>query len=229
MENDIDSKHGELKKQVRVLLADDHALIVGLLAESLRQSTNGRYSVLVALSGEEAVEVALLFRPDIVLMDIGFVVPNKKNPMDGFEAARRIIDELSDCRILMLTERLDERAIRKAELLRGFSGYLHKSITPEELASAIDLCLLSNAPVNRHVLRPSTEVVPQPKLTNTELEVLELMAEGQRNRDISEELGIGTGTVKGHVHNILSELGAKSRTEAVHKAQELGLLPGSRK
>ncbi len=203
------------------MVVDDHALFRRGLEMVLQQEPDIEL-VGEASDGAEAVEKAEELVPDVVLMDVR--MPKRS----GIEAAGQIRELLPHCKILMLTIS-DEEADLYDAIKAGASGYLLKEIPIEEVADA-DAQRLGRA--NRAsprrwprslltefaaISKASEErpQMPAPRLTDREMEVLRLVAQGLNNRDIAKELFISENTVKNHIRNILEKLHLHSRMEAV--------------
>ncbi len=173
-----------------------------------------------ASDGAEAVQRAQELMPDVVLMDVR--MPKRS----GIEATREIKDLLPHCKIVMLTIS-DEEADLYDAIKAGASGYLLKEIPIEEVADAIRSVWAGQSRISpsmaSKLLNEFAQVskqsertrVPGPKLTERELEVLRLVAQGLANRDIAKQLFISENTVKNHIRNILEKLHLHSRMEAV--------------
>jgi DNA-binding NarL/FixJ family response regulator len=217
--------------KIRVLVADDQRLVRDGIA-SLLSLQEGIEVVGTASNGEEAVEQALVLKPEVVLMDIRMPI------LDGVEATRRIRRELPECQVLMLTTFDDEEYVLDA-LSAGACGYLLKDIPAHDLASAIKaayqgiyqldpgvagkMLLALSADRGRaepEVAAPHTAA----ELSVREVEVLRLIAKGASNREIAEYLVITEGTVKNHISNILNRLGLRDRTQAAMYARDHELL-----
>ncbi|MET8868063.1 response regulator transcription factor [Nonomuraea sp. NPDC004580] len=215
----------------RVLIVDDQALI--RTGFRLILTTRGIDVVGEAADGVEAVTAARELRPDVVLMDIR--MPN----LDGLEAARRVLAQDPDCRVLMLTTFDLDRYVYAA-LALGASGFLLKDVTPEHLANAVRLvttgdALLAPSITRRLVERfaaqdqaggATTTSVPADLavLTARELEVLTLVGRGLSNAELAEALTLSETTVKTHVARIFTKLGLRDRAQAVVVAYESGLI-----
>lgn len=233
----------EEKKQttntvIKVLVVDDQQIIREGLATILGY-LDGITVVGQAANGQEAIEQALALRPDVILMDVRMPL------MDGVAATLQICQQLPECRILMLTTFDDEQYVQEA-LRAGARGYLLKDIPSRDLAQAIrsvyggiyqiDPAVASRMFANQIQAQPApatptTQPTPtkqstQPTidLTEREIEILRLVAEGLTNREIAQKLFVTEGTVKNHVSNILSRLGLRDRTQAAIFARENNLL-----
>jgi DNA-binding NarL/FixJ family response regulator len=217
---------------IRILIADDHALMRGGLRGILDAQPDMEV-VGEADDGGQAVEEALRLRPDVVIMDIR--MPN----VDGIEATRRLnATGTGGPRILVLTTfDLDEYVF---EALRaGAGGFMLKDAPPGQLAEAVRTVAAGDsllAPavtkrlVERFVRRPLPDAVRRERfdeLTARELEVLTLITRGLSNAEIGGELFLSEATVKTHVTRVLSKLGVRDRVQAVVLAYESGLVePG---
>jgi DNA-binding NarL/FixJ family response regulator len=214
---------------VRVLVVDDQALF----REALVTLLGARPEVEVvgeAGDGQQALERAAALQPDVVLMDLHMPV------LDGIAATRRLRVEQPGVRVLALTTFDDDEDVFAA-LRAGALGYLLKDVSSDRLVEA-----LLSAARGESVLQPSVaaKVVarfaqlddaprsrPQPlvvPLSDRELDVLRLLADGCSNREIATALFLAEGTVKNHVTNVLGKLGARDRTQAALRARALDLL-----
>jgi DNA-binding NarL/FixJ family response regulator len=217
----------------RVLIADDQALVRA--GFRLILTVRGIEVVGEAADGAEAVEAARRLKPDVVLMDI------RMPTMDGLEAARRTLEHVPGCRVIMLTTFDLDRYVYTA-LRIGASGFLLKDVTPEHLAAAVRLvntgdALLAPSITRRLVERFATDPPEAPAspelrpelaaLTPRELEVLTLMGRGLSNAEIAQELTLSEATAKTHVARIFMKLNLRDRAQAVVIAYETGLVaPG---
>jgi DNA-binding NarL/FixJ family response regulator len=211
---------------IKVALVDDDALIREGLRMILEQS-EGIDVIAMAQNGQEAVRVAKAYRPDVMLMDVRMPV------LDGIEATRQIAEAEDAPRVIILTTfELDEYVF---EALRaGASGFLLKRTEPEQLIAAIRVVAAGEAllspSVTKRLIEEFTRNRPVAKtelltdLTEREREVLELIARGLSNQELSERLFIADNTVKTHVKRILSKLGARDRAQAIVMAYESGLI-----
>jgi DNA-binding NarL/FixJ family response regulator len=220
----------EETKPIRVLIADDHPVVrEGFSA--IVDVEDDIQVVAQAADGREAVRLARELQPDVVLMDL--VMPN----LDGVAAIEMIREELPQTHILILTTYADDEHIL-AGIQAGARGYLLKDALPDELVQAIRVVaeggsLLQPAVASRVWDRLGAMMAGEdqaeagaqaPLLTEREEQILALLAGGARNRDIAEKLFISERTVKVHVSNLMGKLNARTRTEAVARAMQLGLL-----
>lgn len=207
-------------KRIRIVLADDHALVReglrGLLADEPGLEIVGEAS-----DAHEAVEVATRLVPDLVLLDI--LMPGGS----GIEALRRIRARAPAVRVVMLTSVAEERAVVEA-IEAGAAGYLLKDVSRASLVRAV-----REAAAGMRVLHAEAERALRSQdrperstladLTERERKVLELLASGKSNRQIANRLDLTEGTVKGYVSTILDKLGVQDRTQAALLAANLGL------
>jgi DNA-binding NarL/FixJ family response regulator len=210
---------------IRVLVADDQSLVRAGF-RMLLEGEDDIELVAEASNGLEAIDKAMLFDANVILMDI------RMPELDGLEATRRILADDDSARILILTTfDLDEYVY---EALRaGASGFVLKDDPPEQLLSAIRVvaggeALLSPAVTKRVIERFSRlpQAAPPPALealTERELEVFRLVARGLSNAEIGKELYISDTTVKTHITHILQKLDLRDRVQAVVLAYETGL------
>jgi DNA-binding NarL/FixJ family response regulator len=215
--------------RVRVLLVDDQALF----REALRTLLEVREEIEVvgeAGNGEQALRQAAELAPDVVLMDLRMPV------LDGVAATRRLRVEQPSVRVLALTTFDDDEDVFAA-LRAGALGYLLKDVTSARLVEALQAAargesVLQPSVAAKVVARiaqlPDLDPAPRPQplvvpLSERELEVVRLIAQGRSNREIAGALFLAEGTVKNHVTNVLAKLGIRDRTQAALRARALGL------
>ncbi len=206
---------------IRVLIVDDHSMMRTGLRYTLQSFTDMEL-VGEAGSGAEAIELCDQVQPDVILMDMA--MPG----MDGAQTTQLVRQSHPKMQIIVLTS-FQERDLVERAIQAGAIGYLLKNATAEELGDAI-----RSAFAGRPTLaQEATEVLIQSAqnrsalgddLTDREREVLGLMARGKTNPQIAEELTLSMSTVKFHIRNILSKLGAGNRAEAIHKAWQHQLI-----
>jgi DNA-binding NarL/FixJ family response regulator len=219
---------------IRVMICDDHALFRRGLIMVL-EAEDDIDVVAEAEDGEDAVEKAVEFVPDVVLMDV------RMPGVDGIEATRRIAEKVPTAKILMLTVSDEEEDLYEA-IKAGATGYLLKEVSIEEVAPAARAVVAGQSLISpsmaskllgefSNLAKRAEErsSVPTPRLTERELEVLRLVAQGKSNREIAGDLYISENTVKNHVRNILEKLHLHTRMEAVMYAVREKLLdiPGA--
>lgn len=202
---------------IRVMLVDDHAIVRQGL-ERLFETVDDIEVVASATNGREAVAMVAEHEPDVVLMDLS--MPE----MDGVEATRHIVAAGGPTRVVVLTSFGDESRIMDA-LNAGAHGYLLKHVAPDDLISAVRAAKAGDAPLDPRAGRVLLESrrSPMPRrdeLTERELDVLRLVAEGMANKQIARKLGISERTVKAHLTSIFQRLGVSDRVQAALWAQQ---------
>jgi NarL family two-component system response regulator LiaR len=205
---------------IRILVVDDH----GVVRQGLRMflSLDREFQIVgEAADGAEAVSLARQLRPDVVLMDL--LMPG----MDGIQATAAIRSEVPETEVVALTSVLEDGAVIGA-VRAGAIGYLLKDAQPDELCRAIRAAAAGQVQLSPRAAERLMREVRTPdnpeKLTDREVEVLRLLAEGQSNKEIARTLTIGEKTVKTHVSNILAKLGVVSRTQAALYAARIGMV-----
>jgi DNA-binding NarL/FixJ family response regulator len=210
---------GERDTAIRVLVADDHAVvragIVALLASEPDITVVGE-----ATDGEQAVERALALQPDVVVMDV------RMPGLTGDAATARIRERDPAVRVLVLTTYESDASILAA-IEAGASGYLLKAAPAEELIAGVRSVAAGEVALSPAIAAQLVTRMRAPAptaLTARETEVLRLVAEGLSNRAIGERLFVGEATVKTHLLRAFEKLGVNDRTRAVTLAMERGLL-----
>ena len=214
---------------LRVCIVEDETLVRHGIRKLLE--LGGRVEVVAeARDGEEALAQIEQARPDVVLLDV------RLPRLDGIGVLRALREKPGAPPCLVLTT-FDDREVTLAAIREGARGFLRKDVSLEHLLEAIETLAAGGTylqpAVTESLLRgldgarrslPVPGLAPVEPMTPREAEVLGLMAAAYTNREIAEALGTAEGTVKIHVSNILSKLGARDRTQAVLSALELGLL-----
>lgn len=211
-------------EDIKVLLVDDHEMVrIGLAA--VLGTEDGIEVVGEAGSGEEGIRLAQEYNPDVVLMDLVM------EGMDGIETTKRLLKLYPDCKVIVLTSYLDDEKMYPVIEAGAFS-YLLKTSRASEVADAIRAAArgqsvlesqVASKMMNRFRNNAKGEVPAYKELTEREMEVLKLLAQGKSNQDIADQLIIGIKTVKFHVTNILAKLGVEDRTQAAIYAYKNGL------
>ena len=212
--------------KIRVLLADDHAI----LREGLRALLSLADDIDVvgeAADGQEAIDRVNVLQPDVVLMDVS--MPG----LGGLEATLQIRRQRPDTRILVLTQYEDPEYVRRF-LQAGVSGYVLKKSAGADLAAAIRAVhrggLVLDPEVAKEALRApampggTSAARPYDTLTDREKQVLKLVAEGKANKEVAEILGISVKTAMSHREHLMEKLDLHSRTELIHFAIRAGVI-----
>jgi len=207
--------------QIRILIADDHEVVRKGLTLVLSQEPDFEV-VGEARDGAEALAKASQLAPDLVLLDW------KMPEMDGLAAAAAIRRQVSTVRTLLLSGAPIEDAALDA-LDAGVDGFVHKDISPADLAHAIRVVATGKSYLGPEITRALIEraQVAEPRpvaLSPREMDVLQLMATAATYREIGEQLFIGEETVRTHAKNILAKLDQPNRTQAVITAMRMGLI-----
>jgi NarL family two-component system response regulator LiaR len=214
---------GKETAPVRVLIADDHAIVrKGIRA--LLSEAGGFEVVGEASNGQEAVLRAEETHPDVILMDLLMPV------MDGIEATRQITSQQPKARILVLTSFAADNKVFPA-IKAGASGYLLKDSSPDELVRAIRQVHRGEPSLHPTIARKLLQEIARPAdlqpapeaLTAREMEVLRLIAQGLSNQEIADQISVSEPTVRAHVSRILGKLHLASRTQAALYAVREGL------
>ncbi|MEX2224919.1 MAG: response regulator transcription factor [Dehalococcoidia bacterium] len=212
---------------IRVLLADDHTLFRRGIATMLSQMP-GIEVIGEAANGSDVVTLANELVPDVILMDI------KMPEQSGIEATRAILKENPHIGIILVTMFDDPESVFDG-MRAGTRGYVLKEAEPEELRRAVEaahrgevmLCPVIARRVLDHFAGESQQALrplPYEQLSQRELQVLQLAADGLTNRDIAQRLVISEKTAKNHIANIFSKLNVNDRTQAVIQALRMGLV-----
>jgi DNA-binding NarL/FixJ family response regulator len=201
---------------IRVLTVDDHVLIregiAALIANQKDMSLVGEAS-----NGSEAVEQFRLHRPDVTLMDL------QMPEMNGIDALIAIRSEFSDARIIVLTTYAGD-ALCKRAMKAGAQAYILKGNVRKDLLDTIRAIRAGKKFIHAEVAAELATHAADDALSEREIEVLSLIAAGNSNKLVADQLAISEDTVKGHVKNILSKLGVNDRTHAVTAALKRGII-----
>jgi len=221
----VDDESNDETEHISVLVADDEELFRRGLRTVLELEAG--FSVSEAADGAEAVEKAKSIAPDVVLMDVR--MPN----MGGIEAARRLREVAPTSRVIMLTSSDDDEDLFGA-VRAGANGYLLKDSSLEDVAHAVRTVAaggsLIGPPMATRLLVEFTALAdgrpndPGATLSERELDVLRLVAQGRTNRETAKELNLSENTVKNHMANILDKLHLRSRVEAAVYAMRTKLV-----
>ena len=201
---------------IRILAVDDHPLfrqgIAGFLADQADMSL-----VAEAANGQEAIQQFRTHRPDITLMDL------QMPEMNGLDAMIAILSEFPDAKIIVLTTYSGDVQVIRA-LKAGARAYLLKNLLHKELLASIRAVHAGKKSLSPEASYEIAEHATDDALTEGEVEVLQLIAAGNANKQIAAQLSITEDTVKGRVKNILSKLGANDRTQAAMIGLKRGII-----
>lgn len=201
---------------IRILTVDDHPImregIAALVATQSEMRLIGEAS-----TGREALELYRKQRPDVILMDL------QMPDMNGIEATIAICSEFPEARIIILTTYTGDVQVLRA-LKAGARAYLLKSLLRKELLETIRAVHAGRKLIPPAVAAELAEHAVDETLTLREIDVVRLIAGGNANKVIADQLSITEETVKGHVKSILSKLGANDRTHAVMIALKRGII-----
>jgi DNA-binding NarL/FixJ family response regulator len=203
-------------ERIRVLSIDDHPLV----REGIAALINNQADMLLAAQGATGKEAIQLFRdhrPDIVLLDV--LLPD----MNGIDAMITIRSEFPEARIIVVTSSEGDVEMQRA-LEGGAAGYIVKSMPPQALVEAIRKVHAGKKAIPPEVAARLADHYGDEELTTREIEILQQVAEGNRNRDIADKLFISEGTVKVHIQHIMAKLGASDRTQAITIAVRRGII-----
>jgi len=205
-----------MSNMVRLLVADDHAVVRAGLRALLEHHGNFRV-VAEASTGEEAIAKAHENRPDVAILDI------RMPGLSGIEACRQIVQGVEGCRVIILTSYAEDELLFAA-IRAGASGYVLKRIGDHDLVQAIervsrgegmlDPAMTSTVFTEMRKASQAQHAAAFADLTPQELSVLALVAEGLTNRQIAVKLYLGEGTVRNYVSSVLAKIGVSNRAEA---------------
>jgi len=201
---------------IRILTVDDHPLLRKGIAALVNAEPDLKL-VAEASNGQEGIEAFRTHRPDVTLMDL------QMPGLDGLEAIERIRNEFPDARIIVLTTYTGDIQVLRA-LRAGARGYILKGHVHKELLETIRAVHAGQKRIPPDIAAELADHATDDELTERELDVLRLIAAGNGNKQVADQLAIGEATVKSHVTNILSKLGANDRAHAVTIALKRGII-----
>jgi len=207
-----------MKRRTKVLLADDHAIV----AEGLATLLKDHFDLLETVGdGSALIDAARKLRPDVIVTDIAMPV------LSGLEALRRLKATRNEAKVIFLTMHADAQLATEA-FRAGASGYVLKQSAGEELIAAIEEVLKGRTYltplITKNVIAYLTESTPPTvKLTPRQREVLRLIADGRRMKEIGAILELSTRTVESHKYEMMRALGVQSTAELVRYAIQIGL------
>lgn len=211
--------------KIKILIADDHTVVRKGLKALLSSERYGIEVIGEARNGEEAVQMALELKPDVILMDL--VMPVKS----GIDAIAEIRQAQGEARILVLTSFADDENVKKA-IKAGASGFLLKDTSPDELVQTIQSVYRNKfilpQELTQYLLGESKEEIDREgaweALTPRELDVLKCVARGLANKQVALELSISTTTVRTHVSSLIRKLNVENRTQLAIYARDHDLI-----
>jgi DNA-binding NarL/FixJ family response regulator len=206
----------DVPNMIRILAVDDHPLLRKGIAALVNAEPDMKL-VAEASNGEEAVASFRLYHPDVTLMDLQLPGVN------GIEAINRILSEFPDARIIVLTTYTGDTQVLRA-LRAGARAYILKGHVHRELLETIHTVCAGRKRIPPDIAAELAAHVTEDELSYREIEVLRLIAAGNSNKQIGDQLCIGEATVKSHVTNILSKLSANDRAHAVTIGLKRGII-----
>jgi DNA-binding NarL/FixJ family response regulator len=201
---------------IRILTVDDHPLLREGIA-ALIKGERDMELVAEASDGEEAIKLFRQHRPDVTLMDL------QMPKLNGTEAISRIRDEFPNAKIIVLTTYSGDVQVLRA-IKAGARGYILKAHVGRELLEAIRSVYAGLKRIPSEIAAGLAEHAADDALSSREMDVLRLVASGNSNKQIADKLSIGETTVKSHITNILSKLGANDRAHAVTIGLQRGII-----
>jgi DNA-binding NarL/FixJ family response regulator len=206
-----------MEKPIRILVVDDHSAIRRGLAATLDPEPDMEV-VGAAADRKDAIQMWLQLRPDITLMDLAF-----KGEDGGVEAIREIRRQAPGAKIIVYSVLTGDEDVYQA-LQSGAVTFITKDISDEELVQTIRDVHSGGRPIPPDIARKLADRLTTSSLTPREVEVLSLVASGNRNKEIAYALSISEETVQGHMKHILSKLGVNDRTRAAVVAAQRGII-----
>ena len=203
-------------RKIRVFSVDDHPLLREGIA-AIINSQDDMVMVAQASNGRDAIQQFGEHRPDVTLMDV------RMPDISGIDALSAILGEFPDARIVMLTTFEGDVEIQRS-LAAGARGYVLKNMPPKELVEVIRQVHAGKKRIPQEIAAQLAEHIADERLTGREVDVLQHVAGGNRNREIAERLMISEETVKVHIKHIMEKLGANDRTAAVTIAVRRGII-----
>jgi two-component system NarL family response regulator len=210
------SKGSSNGAHIRVLLADDHAIVRNGVSRILVDQPD----IDVVAQADDGASAIALYRkelPDVALIDL------RMPALDGVQVVEQIRREYPDAALVVLTTFDTDEDVERA-LMAGAKAYLLKDVSPADLVACVRTVHRGGTWVSPAVASKLVARMTRVQLTLREMAVLRLVAAGKPNREIGESLNISEGTVKIHLSHLFEKLGATSRTEAVAKAAQRGLI-----
>ena len=209
---------------IRLVLADDHPIVLHGL-QQLFERTPGFAVAASCRDGRQTLEAVRSLRPDVLVLDL------RMPGMSGLDVLRAVAEEKLPCRVVLLTAALRDAEVSEAMRL-GVMGIVMKESPPDALVDAVRRVhggeqWIDRDPLMRafgRVARAGEGAPGGATLTAREREIVQMVSEGLRNRDIAERMKISEGTVKVHLHNVYEKLGVDGRLELVLFAQQKGLV-----
>jgi DNA-binding NarL/FixJ family response regulator len=208
----VDSTHN----LIRILTVDDHPLLRKGIAALVNAEADMKL-IAEAANGKEAVEAFRSHQPDVTLMDI------QMPTVDGLEAIDRIREEFPNARIIVLTTYTGDVQVLRA-LRAGARAYILKGHVHKELLETIRAVHAGQKRIPPDIAAELADHATDDELTDREIDVLRLIGTGNANKQIADQLSIGEATVKSHITNILSKLGANDRSHAVTIGLRRGII-----
>lgn len=202
--------------KIRVLSIDDHPLVREGLAALINAQTD-MCVVGQGATGHEAIKLFGELQPDVALMDL------RLPDLSGIDAMITILSSSPQAKVIMVTSSEGDVEMERA-LAGGAKGYILKSMPPREVLDAIRKVHAGKKAIPPEIAAQLADHMSDEALTAREIEVLQQVAEGNRNRDIADRLFISEGTVKVHIQHIMDKLGASDRTQAITIAVRRGII-----